>query len=84
MDLAVEAGDIRKVYLHVSEDNMSAISFYKHRGFAIASKEKDYYINLPTKDAYVMEAELSSNTAKKTGVEETSFDATKHNIALNV
>lgn len=84
MDLAVEAGDIRSLYLHVPEQNTSAISFYKHRGFSITTKVENYYDDLPNSDAYVMEAELTCSPRRKTETDETSFDATKHNLAVNV
>jgi len=44
---------VKKIILHVREDNQRAISFYKNFGFEIKEKVEKYYSN--GKTAYLME-----------------------------
>ena len=60
--------NVRKVYLHVLQNNTSAIEFYKAEGFTLTETLMDYYKDLEPPHCCVFEKELnpvSTGRAKK-------------------
>lgn len=51
----IEDNGIKNISLEVSEENLTAINFYKKNGYSVVAKRKNYYKD---KDAYLMLKEL--------------------------
>jgi ribosomal protein S18 acetylase RimI-like enzyme len=45
---------ITRIYLHVQTLNTPALAFYHGHGFQKVALARDYYKNIPNKDAYVV------------------------------
>ena len=52
---SIEDNNIKNISLEVSEENITAINFYKKNGYKVVAKRKNYYKD---KDAYLMLKEL--------------------------
>jgi len=51
--------DVKRVYLHVLQNNLSAIEFYKKSGFVIKETLMDYYADLDPPHCYILEKDLT-------------------------
>ena len=50
---------IGKIYLHVQENNVEALEFYKKYGFEVAEKCENYYPQFDVKDAFKLQKIVS-------------------------